>query len=541
MTMISRRRLLGGSLAAAAGIGGLSGCATVTRSTDIAALNKPVALPTYRRFDGPKPDLPRSHPLMPDCFYRFPAQPVRVTEGKPGDGSDVSGTVPTSNPIPPTADRNPYWQELNRRVGSPLELTITSAAGNDYVNKFATSVAGDTLGDLFNVDSGFAYLPQFLEARAQDLTEYLSGDAILEYPFLANLSTDSWRGCVYSGGIRAVPIQRGVMSSNLLLARQDILDQLGVELGSPNVDELIKVAKAVTDQKKNRWAFAVPPTAALSAMLGLPNGWEVRDGRLVQSRELEEHKQMIGIGRQLQKDGLIHPDGVAKNNQKVWFTQGSAVMTQDTYSSIQSFYRRATVKTFAIGLPVVRDDAGKVGRFLLGAPNNSIAAMRPSSPERTRMLLRVLNWFAAPFGTEEYLFRKFGLQGRHYKLNGTDPVLTEAGSSEVCLGEFPIQYLADGGYPVYFPGHPEAVDVAYGHLKTILPTAILQPTYGLYSPTQSTKGKVFDTRFDALTKDIQLGRADLADWDKANADWRKAGGDAIRHEYEEALAIKGNK
>lgn len=539
MTGISRRTLLGGSLAAAAV--SLSGCSTVTRSTDIAALNKPVALPTYKRFDGPKPDLPRSHPLMPDCFYKFPANPVKVTDGAPGDGSDVTGMVPTSNPIPPTADRNPYWKELNQRVGSPLDLTITSAAGSDYVNKFATSVAGDTLGDLFNVDGGFAYLPQFLEARAQDLTEYLSGDAILEYPFLANLSTDSWRGCVYSGGIRAVPIQRGVMSSNLLLARQDILDQLGVELGSPGVDELIAVAKAVTDGKKNRWAFAVPPTAAVSAMLGLPNGWEVRDGRLVHSRELEEHKQMIAVGAQLQKAGLIHPDGIAKNNQKVWFSQGSAVMTQDTYSSIQSFYRRSVVPNFAIALPVVRDASGKVGRFLLGQPNNSIAAMRPSSPERTKMLLRILNWMAAPFGTAEYLFRKFGLPGRHYTLKGTDPVLTEAGQSEVCLGEFPIQYLADGGYPVYFPGHPEAVDVAYNHLKSILPTAILQPTYGLYSPTQSIKGKLNDNRFDALTKDIQLGRADLTDWDKTVAEWRKSAGDAIRHEYEEAMSAQGRK
>ncbi|MGW1347112.1 hypothetical protein ACWCOV_39080 [Kribbella sp. NPDC002412] len=539
MTTLSRRRFLGGSLAAAAVAGGLSGCATVTRSTDIAALNKPVRLPTYRRFDGPKPDLPLSHPLMPDCFYRFPAQPSRVTDGVPGDGSDLSGSAPTSNPIPPTADRNAYWQELNQRLGSPLGLTITSAT--DYPNKFATAVAGDTLGDLFNIDSGFAYLPQFLEARAQDLTEYLSGDAILEYPFLANLSTESWRGCVYSGGIRAVPIQRGVMSTDLLLARQDILDQLGVELESPNLDELIKVGKAVTDEKKKRWAFAVPPKWALSAMLGLPRDWEVRDGRLVHSWELPEHKQMLTITRQMVVDGLIHPDGVAKHNQKVWFSQGSAVMTQDTYSSIQSFYRRSVVKNFAIGIPVVRDQDGKTGRVLLGKPNNSIAAIKPSSPERTKMLLRVLNWMAAPFGTEEYLFRKFGLPDRHYTLKGTDPVLTEAGQSEVCLGEFPIQYLADGGYPVYFPGRPEAVDVAYGHLKAVLPTAVLPPVYGLYSPTESTKGKVFTTRFDALTKDIQLGRAELSAWDKAVADWRKSGGDAIRSEYEQAMTIQGRK
>jgi len=202
---------------------------------------------------------------------------------------------------------------------------------------------------------------------------------------------------------------------------------------------------------------------------------------------------MLKITRQMVVDGLIHPDGVAKNNQKVWFSQGSAVMTQDTYSSIQSFYRRSVGKNFAITLPVVRDHDGKTGRFLLGKPINSIAAIKPSSPERTKMLLGVLNWMAAPFGTEEYLFRKFGLPGRHYTLKGTDPALTEAGGSEVCLGEFPIQNLSDGGYPVYFPGHPEAVDVAYNHLEAILPTAILPPTYGLYSPTQSTKSKVLDT------------------------------------------------
>ncbi len=128
---------------------------------------------------------------------------------------------------------------------------------------------------------------------------------------------------------------------------------------------------------------------------------------------------MLAITAKMQADGLIHPDGVAKNNQKVWFSQGSAVMTQDTYSSIQSFYRRATDEELRHLAAGARGTAtARSARFLLGSPNNSISAIRPSSPERTKALLRVLNWFAAPFGTEEYLFRKFGLPGRHYTLNG---------------------------------------------------------------------------------------------------------------------------
>jgi putative aldouronate transport system substrate-binding protein len=46
---------------------------------------------------------------------------------------------------------------------------------------------------------------------------------------------------------------------------------------------------------------------------------------------------------------------------------------------------------------------------------------------------------------------------------------------------------------------------------------------------------------DSLTKDIQLGRADLDAWDDAVADYRKSGADAIRDELEQALAIKGEK
>lgn len=75
----------------------------------------------------------------------------------------------------------------------------------------------------------------------------------------------------------------------------------------------------------------------------------------------------------------------------------------------------------------------------------------------------------------------------------------------------------------------------------MLPTAITSPTYGLYSPTQSTKGKILDTRMDSLTKDIQLGRADLNSWDDAVTNYRKSGADAIRNELEQALAIKGER
>ena len=52
-----------------------------------------------------------------------------------------------------------------------------------------------------------AGVPQFLEQQGADLTPYLSGDAIKDYPALANIPTRAWKnsGSVYNGKVIMVP------------------------------------------------------------------------------------------------------------------------------------------------------------------------------------------------------------------------------------------------------------------------------------------------------------------------------------------------
>lgn len=540
--MINRRSLLRAAAAAAVGAPLLAGCATVTRSTDLAALNRPATLPTYRRFEGPPPDLPRVHPLMPDAYRRFPQAPMSVVRGVPADGEPITGTTKTASPIPPTADRNSYWQELNRRLGAPLQLNIASAG--DYPNKFATAVAGDALGDVFNLHNfayrdAFPHLPQFLEACAQDLSEHLSGDAVLDYPFLANIPTEAWQGCVVSGAIRAVPVPRGVLSSMTLYCRKDIFDEAGVDVRFGSVDELIANARALTDPRRNRWGLAMVPAEILAQMVGLPNTWDVRGGRLVNENELDEHKELLAIGARLVAEGVVHPDGVTAPKVKDWFNQGSAAMTQDSYSAMPGFLQQnAGNPAFEVALPVIPGPDGNPGRAWLGQPTDSITALRPGPPERIRTLLRVLDWCAAPFGTEEYLFRKFGLPGRHHELRDGDPVLTDLGNSEVALGAFPIQYFTDCPMPLYYAGHPQAVQTVYDNLAVTVQNAIQSPVYGLHSPTQSARGTILREKLSTASRDIYLGRAPVSSWDDVMADWRRSGGDKIRDEYERAMATR---
>ena len=51
-----------------------------------------------------------------------------------------------------------------------------------------------------------AHAPAFLDAKCTDLTQYLAGDAIRDYPNLAAIPSRSWKGALVNGKIYGVPI-----------------------------------------------------------------------------------------------------------------------------------------------------------------------------------------------------------------------------------------------------------------------------------------------------------------------------------------------
>ncbi|WP_420365342.1 hypothetical protein AAEP80_17675 [Curtobacterium sp. L3-7] len=533
---ITRRALFAGGLGIAA-TGLLASCSTVTRSTDVKAINKAVALPDYVPWtDGPEPVLPKTSALMPSAFRRIPDRLVPTTH-KPGDGSTVHGSVPTNSPVPPTKGSNPYWQGLDERMGIDLDLTITPNA--DFGNKFATQVAGDTLGDVFTVFGSFPYLPQFLEAKAQNLTEHLSGSGVRDFPYLANLPTASWRGTVFSGGIYAVPVPRGPLTSQVLYRRQDLFEGLGVDPSFSSLDEFVQLCREVSDPHANRWALASVPTSILAPMLDLPNQWEHSGGRLTHMYELDAYQDLLDVSRRLIAEDLVHPDSITAYNGKVWLVQGSALMLSDTYSAIPGIVQQATPGSgFDLTTAPFVGPSGAKAKPWLGDPNNAITALAAAPDDRVRTLLEVLNWCASPFGTEAWMYRKFGIEGRDYEMQDGSPTLTKTGNSETAFGEFPLQYFTECPLPLFYSGRPGMTDTVYESLASWLDDGLPNPTYGLYSPTNSTKGPAVGTYATNAINDILLGRAPVSSWKGVVRDWRRRGGDAMRAEYEEALQAR---
>jgi putative aldouronate transport system substrate-binding protein len=531
---VSRRSLLAGvgGLGLAGLVGGCSnaGRGGTTGSNNSASQSR--VRPAYVRYTGVKPDMAGAEYKIPDAFNRYPADPVAAITKPPGDGKTIEITTYTNTPIPPKLDQNLFWQEFDKRVGSPVTVSLTPSV--DYNQKFATAVAGNRLGDIFLVGN-VPQVPQLLEAKATDLTQHLSGDNIKKYPFLANLPEVGWNTCIFGDKIYGVPIPRGAISSQVLYSRADLLDKQGLKAEVKSVDDFLQLCKELTDKRQNRFALAAAPTQFVRNMFDMPNTWSENGKSVVSYYEHEAHEEALEILRKLWSSGYIHPDAFAGQNQdlKVRFGNGSSALVQDTFSAWPSYLQTAVSKEVRIAIipPPKHDGSGK-GRTWLGAPAIGFTAINKKAEGRVETMLGYLNFLAAPFGTQEYLFRKFGLPGIHHTQVNGNPVLTKRGFSESQLG---LLYQADAPWTIFLPEREGNSEAEFNAMKEICPDALVNPVAGLYSETNVRKGPQLTEDMDQLTEDIIQGRKPVSAWAGAVKKWKSGGGDQIAEEFAQAL------
>jgi len=188
----------------------LPGAAPAATTAPAAAAAKPAAklqLPVYQPpANAPAPDYPGSADgaVMPG-YLNYPKTPFQSVKQAPGDGSEVTIFLNLPGGPPPPVDQNPAWQEWNKALNAKLTFQFYPFA--DLAPRFATLIAGNDLPDIMNtlVRQDIPLTPELFNAKAADLTPYLAGDAIKEYPNLAAIPTRAWKGMVYDGKIWGVP------------------------------------------------------------------------------------------------------------------------------------------------------------------------------------------------------------------------------------------------------------------------------------------------------------------------------------------------
>jgi putative aldouronate transport system substrate-binding protein len=400
-------------------------------------------------------------------------------------------------------------------------------------------VAGGDFPDYLQLYGQVPQLPSMLAAKCQDLTKYLSGDAVKDYPYLANIPPDYWKTCIYNGGIYGLPIPRSKMG-NMLFVRGDLASAKGVNPNPTSFAEFTELCKELTDLRHNKWALASAPTDFVRQMLGACRNWKNDGGKLTNINEQPETKQAIGAVAGLVKAGYVHPDSFAQNNTttlKEWFNGGKAVMHYDGYTAWPGFYTQNVVgNALRInGMLPPNFDSGTKANTWQGNLDFSFTAIKKSSDSRIRELLAVANYLAAPFGTEESNFLGNGILGVDYTVKNGLPVKTDKGTAEVALS---TGYLAQG--PSVLSGqYVDATRNCYEFEKKYLPLSVADPTQALYSDTNSSKSATLNQAITDATNAILQGRKPLSSWDDAVKAWRSGGGDQIRREFQDALQKTG--
>ena len=532
---LTRRSFLGGAVSTVV-LAAFTTTALTSCSPGGAAGAGPVAagsgiLPKYIPYAGITPDSPGEAGRASDVFFRYPTPSARVIKGVPGDGKPFSALT-IADATPPALDVNRYWQMVDERLGSQYKPSF--APGADYPAKFATVSAGGAMPDFFTVLPDTPSQTELFKATALDLSEHLAGDAIKDYPFLANIPTESWRGTVFNGRIYALPISRGIQNTWVMYGRKDLLAAEGITKDPKSFKDFEDQLKTMSDPSRNRWALASIPLDYVRQMLGIPNRWSEKGGTLTSALTHEAQQDALEATRKIVEAGYVNPDAATTPNdrQKAWIQSGSSAFGWFTLSAWPTLKTEGTGAFDARGVMVPGFASGDTGTAWLGDPNHSIVGIAKANKSRVKSILAMANWLATPFGTEEYLFRNYGIEGVHYTMADGIPTPIAATSSERALS---LGYLS-APPRVNFSSQKEVLLANQEFEFAVTEHAVGNAANGLYSNTQSRRGVALDTAIKNLELDIVLGRKPVSAWKTGVKAYRSGGGDQIAAEFKKSLA-----
>jgi putative aldouronate transport system substrate-binding protein len=550
------------SVAASAGASASAAAKPSAGASGSAAANP--ALPTYIPLASkPKPDYVSKGELYEDGYIAYPKNAPKSVTTTPGSGGTVAlfddGLYPLATPV----DQNPAWQAINKALGATIQFNKVPPA--DYNAKLAAIMAGGDLPDVVSLFGGLGAapnLPQFLQQAASDLTPFLGGDKAKDYPNLANIPTFAWKnvGGVLGGKLWMVPIERPIIS-NMLLRNVNIWDKvLGQDYTPKNSDDFKKALQAVNDPSKNQWAigaFQGPGTDSrapapvymmtmFASFFGSPNNWSLdsASGKLTKDWETPQFKEAVGYVRDIVAAGLYYPDSVNTTSAPQGMTNfmnGKHVLAMRTLGlDWADGWAQGQGKTPPLVSMPIKPWAAHDGQkpvFFLGTGYAAGTMIKKASPDRVQELLRILNWTASPFGTQEYLLMNYGIEGTHYQFDANgNPVTTDKNKWMNDVYNLDWRYMASAPQVMYNANYPDYAKAEYDAETALTPSGILDPTLGFYSATALSKGLTLNKTFSDGLTGIISGQRPLTDYDGIVKDWVSAGGDTIRNEYQQAIA-----
>jgi putative aldouronate transport system substrate-binding protein len=545
--------------AAAVSTPSAAGSTPAAAATTPAAAAKNSILPSYIPLtSGPKPDYHSTDPRVSDGFDVYPKPYKSWTKDPPGTGSTVNVYAIAYYPPPTLYEQNPTWHEVNKQLNANVQMNIFTGADNP--TKFATLMASSDLPDIMHIFLGITNAPagvtEFIKAQCADLTPYLSGDAVKDYPNLAAIPTYAWQNdmSVIDGKLYQWPIHRylpgAAPNGGYFFKNDEVYDQaIGKDYVPKDGDDLKRIFKELNRPQDSVWAIGNISTVNYGLpgylqMFGAPNTWSLDStaGKLTRSYETEEYKAAVGYLRDVVAAGYMWADAPGSTDSRSNLVAGKFIMSVEGFgNSWNDFWRRGLTlvnppKHFKPLDPFRATAGDKPVSFLVPGGYSSSNVMKKASPDRIKELLRIVDWLAAPFGSEEDMLLKYGLANQDYTLDAKgNPINSQDGLQRA--GYVPWQYLSQHPYVQYQPDLPDYAKISFDVEQKLVTIGILDPTLQYYSKTQySSPGIQASKTFSDGVNEIILGHRPLTDFDGMVSAWRSQAGDQIRKEYLEAIA-----
>ncbi len=547
-TKINRRRVL------QAGVGAAAVAAVAPRIT-FAQNATPAASPAVVASPVGTPDAsgyyPSGTPGVNDAYTKMPA-PFASTDGAPGSGEKVTAMVMIYGAPPPPKESNQYWQGLEERLGVSWEPILVPNAS--YGEKATAIIASGDMPDMFylNYNQTLSPLAKFVQQGAfLDMTPYVTGDAIQEYPNLAKFPDFMWEATKLDGKIYGVPCPGG-RSGQVPAFRTDWSTKIlgGKPTNSTELhDVLVGMSKSDPDgnASEDTWGLGQYSgdwdNSLIYPMFRVPNSWRVNDdGSFTFNIETDEYRQAVEFIVALNKDGAYHPDSAAmqyeqalqlfKSGRTGLHADGSPIYGKDGFlESIHQYQPDATLERL---IPFGHDGGEGVTYNLPGIFGFTAIPATVTDEERIKELLRIFNWLSAPFGSEEWLYKNYGTEGVHFDYNQNGfPIANDLYQKE------------NGGLTSYIGGslsvnvnaeQPELGPIATDEGNAIYKIGIDDPSANLFSPAAIDKNSTLGQIIKDGLASIVTGRDDISKLEGVISDWKSRGGDDIRKEYEEAYA-----
>ncbi|MGW5868459.1 hypothetical protein ACWFRJ_40650 [Streptomyces sp. NPDC055239] len=518
----------------------LTGCGGAANKKSETASSK-VKLPAYVPFTKIEPDLPSSAKGLSAGYLKYPEKLIRSVPKPPGDGSKVSMLTEIWVQPPLPKSRNDYWQQLNKEIGFDLSAILGTDPG--YEQKFPAVIAGGDLPDLMWIppNQGLQHIAELLEAKCADITEYVSGDAVKDYPNLAAMTPAHWKTAVVNGKIWGAPSPYPAFGQ-VYGGNPKAWDKAeGLSAGSP--EEFLSKCKEVTGGKV--WALEpiyVNAASVMSQCFGAPNKWRVnKNGSLTFFQETEEYLEALSFVMKLKKAGVFYPGDPKMADAYIKMAQGS--IGACVYSSPYDARVKTRVNDPDLAAEVLIPFAGGGQKPTHHLHRGTIGytAIRKGDEKRVRMMLELLNYLAAPFGTQEREFLEFGTKGETFTYNDRGfPEYSKKGKQQVeglnsglrTATTAPFALLASS-----FPGKESVDDVrtVYGMEKKLVETGIQDPTVGHYSDAYTQHYGRMQTEAGDLVNDIVSGRKKIAEWKPFWSEWRSKGLDQMANEFAKSI------